>query len=183
MKAQGRPQRAWWNPAVPAPPCPVPTLRPFRCSDLADALVIFQLYEMTRVPVDWSHVNKPPYPALGGNMKKVSAAVALAMQLSPELGVVWSVPAILTHAKMGSASEPSGRVALRNVWKAAGSFPGWTRQGWLCLGASCRASRSQRRVLSARLFYTQQNVPRRGGSFVPVFQLACPNHRCLCRAM
>uniref|UniRef100_A0A2K6TLC4 Plastin 1 n=1 Tax=Saimiri boliviensis boliviensis TaxID=39432 RepID=A0A2K6TLC4_SAIBB len=39
-------------------------------SDLADALVIFQLYEMIRVPVNWSHVNKPPYPALGGNMKK-----------------------------------------------------------------------------------------------------------------
>ncbi|XP_012580474.1 PREDICTED: plastin-1 isoform X1 [Condylura cristata] len=40
-------------------------------SDLADALVIFQLYEMIRVPVNWSHVNKPPYPALGGNMKKI----------------------------------------------------------------------------------------------------------------
>lgn len=26
---------------------------------------------MIRVPVDWSHVNKPPYPALGGNMKKI----------------------------------------------------------------------------------------------------------------
>jgi hypothetical protein len=41
-------------------------------SDLADALVIFQLYEMIRVPVNWSHINKPPYPALGGNMKKVN---------------------------------------------------------------------------------------------------------------
>uniref|UniRef100_A0A8C7BFD2 Plastin 1 n=1 Tax=Neovison vison TaxID=452646 RepID=A0A8C7BFD2_NEOVI len=40
-------------------------------SDLADALVVFQLYEMIRVPVDWSQVNKPPYPALGGNMKKI----------------------------------------------------------------------------------------------------------------
>ncbi|XP_008581155.1 PREDICTED: plastin-1 [Galeopterus variegatus] len=40
-------------------------------SDLADAIVIFQLYEMIRVPVNWSHVNKPPYPALGGNMKKI----------------------------------------------------------------------------------------------------------------
>ncbi|XP_048362678.1 plastin-1 isoform X2 [Sphaerodactylus townsendi] len=40
-------------------------------SDLADALVIFQLYEMIRVPVQWNHVNKPPYPALGGNMKKI----------------------------------------------------------------------------------------------------------------
>lgn len=40
-------------------------------SDLADALVIFQLYEMIRVPVKWSRVNKPPYPALGGNMKKI----------------------------------------------------------------------------------------------------------------
>ncbi|KAK2495973.1 hypothetical protein MC885_011796, partial [Smutsia gigantea] len=40
-------------------------------SDLADALVIFQLYDMIRVPVNWDHVNKPPYPALGGNMKKI----------------------------------------------------------------------------------------------------------------
>ncbi|XP_054983351.1 plastin-1 isoform X1 [Sorex araneus] len=40
-------------------------------SDLSDAMVIFQLYDMTRVPVNWSHVNKPPYPALGGNMKKI----------------------------------------------------------------------------------------------------------------
>lgn len=44
---------------------------PHLASDLADGLVIFQLYEMVRVPVEWSHVNKPPYPALGGNMKKV----------------------------------------------------------------------------------------------------------------
>ncbi|KAM6388956.1 plastin-1 isoform 1-T3 [Pluvialis apricaria] len=40
-------------------------------SDLSDALIIFQLYEMTRVPVDWNHINKPPYPLLGGNMKKI----------------------------------------------------------------------------------------------------------------
>ncbi|KAM8805141.1 plastin-1 isoform 2-T2 [Eudromia elegans] len=40
-------------------------------SDLSDALIIFQLYDMTRVPVSWSHVNKPPYPFLGGNMKKI----------------------------------------------------------------------------------------------------------------
>lgn len=46
-------------------------------SDLADALVIFQLYEMIRVPVDWSHVNKPPYPALGGNMKKVNEIMTM----------------------------------------------------------------------------------------------------------
>ncbi|KAM6304802.1 plastin-1 [Aegotheles albertisi] len=40
-------------------------------SDLSDALIIFQLYDMTRVPVDWNHVNKPPYPLLGANMKKI----------------------------------------------------------------------------------------------------------------
>ncbi|NWW78169.1 PLSI protein, partial [Climacteris rufus] len=40
-------------------------------SDLADALIIFQLYDMTRVPVEWNHVNKPPYSLLGGNMKKI----------------------------------------------------------------------------------------------------------------
>lgn len=39
--------------------------------DLADALVIFQLYEKIKVPVEWSRVNKPPYPKLGGNMKKL----------------------------------------------------------------------------------------------------------------
>ncbi|NXN98667.1 PLSI protein, partial [Rhinopomastus cyanomelas] len=40
-------------------------------SDLSDALIIFQLYDMIRVPVNWNHVNKPPYPLLGSNMKKI----------------------------------------------------------------------------------------------------------------
>ncbi|XP_064021180.1 plastin-1 isoform X3 [Pogoniulus pusillus] len=40
-------------------------------SDLSDALIIFQLYDLIRVPVDWNHINKPPYPLLGGNMKKI----------------------------------------------------------------------------------------------------------------
>ncbi|KFV95320.1 PREDICTED: plastin-1 [Eurypyga helias] len=40
-------------------------------SDLSDALIIFQLYDMTRVPVEWNHVNKPPFPLLGANMKKI----------------------------------------------------------------------------------------------------------------
>ncbi|XP_067896271.1 plastin-2-like [Heterodontus francisci] len=40
-------------------------------SDLEDALVILQLYEKIKVPVDWSRVNKPPYPKLGANMKKL----------------------------------------------------------------------------------------------------------------
>uniref|UniRef100_A0AAY4DBP4 Fimbrin n=1 Tax=Denticeps clupeoides TaxID=299321 RepID=A0AAY4DBP4_9TELE len=40
--------------------------------DLSDALVIFQLYEKIKVPVDWDKVNKPPYTKLGSNMKKVS---------------------------------------------------------------------------------------------------------------
>ncbi|XP_072370389.1 plastin-2 isoform X2 [Scyliorhinus torazame] len=40
-------------------------------SDLQDALVILQLYEKIKVPVDWSRVNKPPYPKLGANMKKL----------------------------------------------------------------------------------------------------------------
>ncbi|TTH08265.1 Plastin-2 [Bagarius yarrelli] len=39
--------------------------------DLADALVIFQLYEKIKVPVNWDKVNKPPYPKLGSNMKKL----------------------------------------------------------------------------------------------------------------
>ncbi|KAJ4929775.1 hypothetical protein JOQ06_018796 [Pogonophryne albipinna] len=40
--------------------------------DLQDAMVILQLYEKIKVPVDWnSKVNKPPYPKLGTNMKKL----------------------------------------------------------------------------------------------------------------
>ncbi|KAM4619995.1 plastin-3 [Polymixia lowei] len=40
--------------------------------DLQDALVILQLYEKIKVPVDWSSkVNKPPYPKIGTNMKKL----------------------------------------------------------------------------------------------------------------
>uniref|UniRef100_A0A672JDJ0 Lymphocyte cytosolic protein 1 (L-plastin) n=1 Tax=Salarias fasciatus TaxID=181472 RepID=A0A672JDJ0_SALFA len=39
--------------------------------DIDDALVIFQLYEKIKVPVDWDRVNKPPYPKLGYNMKKL----------------------------------------------------------------------------------------------------------------
>lgn len=43
------------------------------CRDLQDALVILQLYEKIKVPVDWNNkVNKPPYPKLGTNMKKVN---------------------------------------------------------------------------------------------------------------
>ncbi|XP_078420329.1 plastin-1-like [Cetorhinus maximus] len=40
-------------------------------SDLVDGLVIFQLYEKVTVPVDWIRVNRPPYPQLGANMKKL----------------------------------------------------------------------------------------------------------------
>lgn len=40
--------------------------------DLQDAMVIFSLYEKIKVPVDWNKVNKPPYPKIGTNMKKVS---------------------------------------------------------------------------------------------------------------
>uniref|UniRef100_A0A8C6MJN4 Plastin-3 n=1 Tax=Nothobranchius furzeri TaxID=105023 RepID=A0A8C6MJN4_NOTFU len=39
--------------------------------DLQDAIVILQLYEKIKVPVDWNKVNKPPYPKLGTNMKKL----------------------------------------------------------------------------------------------------------------
>ncbi|XP_022618288.1 plastin-3 [Seriola dumerili] len=40
--------------------------------DLQDAMVILQLYEKIKVPVDWNNkVNKPPYPKLGTNMKKL----------------------------------------------------------------------------------------------------------------
>uniref|UniRef100_A0A8C6SXN4 Plastin-3 n=1 Tax=Neogobius melanostomus TaxID=47308 RepID=A0A8C6SXN4_9GOBI len=39
--------------------------------DLQDAIVILQLYEKIKAPVDWNKVNKPPYPKLGANMKKL----------------------------------------------------------------------------------------------------------------
>ncbi|XP_034034603.1 plastin-3 [Thalassophryne amazonica] len=39
--------------------------------DLQDALIIFQLYEQIKVPVVWTDVNKPPYPKMGANMKKL----------------------------------------------------------------------------------------------------------------
>ncbi|XP_067851144.1 plastin-1-like [Heptranchias perlo] len=40
-------------------------------SDLTNGLVIFQLYERVNVLVDWNRVNRPPYPQLGANMKKL----------------------------------------------------------------------------------------------------------------
>uniref|UniRef100_A0A673CQB6 Plastin-2 n=1 Tax=Sphaeramia orbicularis TaxID=375764 RepID=A0A673CQB6_9TELE len=40
-------------------------------ADIDDALVIFQLYEKIKVPVNWDRVNKPPYPKLSSNMKKL----------------------------------------------------------------------------------------------------------------
>lgn len=43
----------------------------FLSSDLCDGLVILQLYDKVNVFVNWKKVNRPPYPALGANMKKV----------------------------------------------------------------------------------------------------------------
>ncbi|XP_006637877.1 plastin-1 [Lepisosteus oculatus] len=39
--------------------------------DLTDALVILQLYEKIEIPVDQRKVNRPPYPAIGSNMRKL----------------------------------------------------------------------------------------------------------------
>jgi len=44
------------------------------CRDLCDGLVILQLLEKVKVSVNWQKVNKPPYPYLGGNMRKVRDA-------------------------------------------------------------------------------------------------------------
>lgn len=52
----------------------------FFSSDLHDGLIILQLYERVQVPVDWTRVNKPPYPALGSNMKKVCTSFILEFQ-------------------------------------------------------------------------------------------------------
>lgn len=43
--------------------------------DLCDGLIILQLLEKVKVPVNWGRVNRPPYPFLGGNMKKVEASL------------------------------------------------------------------------------------------------------------
>lgn len=40
-------------------------------SDLIDGLIILQLYERVNVSVNWQKVNRPPYPILGKNMKKL----------------------------------------------------------------------------------------------------------------
>lgn len=39
--------------------------------DLCNGLVILQLLEKVNVSVNWRRVNQPPYPALGGNMKRL----------------------------------------------------------------------------------------------------------------
>lgn len=39
--------------------------------DLCNGLVILQLLEKVNVRVNWKRVNQPPYPALGGNMKRL----------------------------------------------------------------------------------------------------------------
>lgn len=49
--------------------------------DIDDALVIFQLYEKIKVPVDWDKVNKPPYSKLGSNMKKVRPLIIIIIEM------------------------------------------------------------------------------------------------------
>ncbi|XP_033844039.1 plastin-1 [Periophthalmus magnuspinnatus] len=39
--------------------------------DLCNGLVILQLLEKVNIHVNWKKVNQPPYPALGGNMKRL----------------------------------------------------------------------------------------------------------------
>uniref|UniRef100_A0A8C5E6G4 Plastin-3 n=1 Tax=Gouania willdenowi TaxID=441366 RepID=A0A8C5E6G4_GOUWI len=40
-------------------------------ADLQDSLVTFQVYEKCKKEVDWSKVNKPPYPKIGAYMRKL----------------------------------------------------------------------------------------------------------------
>uniref|UniRef100_A0A8C6V4Q7 Plastin 1 (I isoform) n=1 Tax=Neogobius melanostomus TaxID=47308 RepID=A0A8C6V4Q7_9GOBI len=44
--------------------------------DLCNGLVILQLLEKVNVSVNWRRVNQPPYPAMGGNMKRLGRDVA-----------------------------------------------------------------------------------------------------------
>lgn len=52
-------------------------------SDLQDAMVILQLYERIKVPVDWDNrVNLPPFKAVGGgHLKKVNVHTAFQIQI------------------------------------------------------------------------------------------------------
>lgn len=60
------------------PVAPLQTIRRFTspkcacpCSDLLDAMVILQLYDRSKVAVDWDRVNRPPFKKPAGNMKMV----------------------------------------------------------------------------------------------------------------
>ena len=60
------------------------------CRDLQDAMVILQLYEKIKVPVDWSNkVNRPPYPKIGTNMKKVDRSQSTLFIPALSVGTCW----------------------------------------------------------------------------------------------
>ncbi|KAK5865223.1 hypothetical protein PBY51_016404 [Eleginops maclovinus] len=49
--------------------------------DLMDAMVILQLYEKIKVPVDWDRVNRPPFKGVGGGHLKKRENCAYAVEL------------------------------------------------------------------------------------------------------
>uniref|UniRef100_A0AAR2IUK8 Plastin-3 n=1 Tax=Pygocentrus nattereri TaxID=42514 RepID=A0AAR2IUK8_PYGNA len=66
--------------------------------DLQDALVILQLYERIKVPVDWNNkVNKPPYPKIGANMKKVLLSQTKSLFYNNNLNYfTWTLQSLLS---------------------------------------------------------------------------------------
>lgn len=67
---------------------------PSRHRDLQDGMVIFNLYEKIKMFVDWNKVNKPPYPKMGTNMKKVNCITSDATNMGKKMNVgrVWVDP-------------------------------------------------------------------------------------------
>lgn len=71
---------------------------------------------MTRVPVDWNHVNKPPYPLLGGNMKKVGRYSVIPSRCTVSYCVViWIVQVcmLLRQSWWGEKNKREEKISLQ----------------------------------------------------------------------
>lgn len=56
-----------------------------------DAMVILQLYERIKVPVDWDRVNLPPFKGVGGgHLKKVHVHTTFKLYWSQDT-IKWSM--------------------------------------------------------------------------------------------
>lgn len=87
--------------------------------DLHDGMVIFSLYEKIKVCVDWNKVNKPPYPKIGTNMKKVNC-MACVMLLTSHRDEFWWVVGrtVVSQLTVYVLCAPSWRIATM-LWRWA----------------------------------------------------------------